>query len=438
MLPVGPPGYFCIEQLTNCPISAMNFARQSCGNNSKLHTNMIKKHRKSRRPQGNAPIRRVAVLVDTSTMWGRSIIRGIHDYSRSSGRWLFFVEARGMEEMLEVPANWQVEGVLARVSRHEMIAQLDSLKVPVVNVSGIELPGADYPRVTTNMRTSAQLAVAHFLERGFKNFAYFSLMGLPYVSNQQDAFSREVEKRGCKCFAFGVGTHLGAEPDWAFDLNKLAIWLKELPKPIAIFTWNASSAREVLFGCLAAKILVPEEVAVLSGADDDLLCQVSHIPISAIMPAAVKLGFEAAHMLDQLMRGGPKSKRPKLIDPMRVIARHSTDTLAINNQIVVRALNFIRAQTTRPLQVDDVAAHAGTSRRVLERRFTEILGRTPADEIRRVHLDEAKKLLRETTLSIPEVAEAAGFGSPEYMSHVFRTQLKRTPRDYRARMSRNH
>jgi LacI family transcriptional regulator len=66
----------------------------------------------------------------------------------------------------------------------------------------------------------------------------------------------------------------------------------------------------------------------------------------------------------------------------------------------------------KPVQVNDVAQHAGVSRRVLERRFMQVLERTVAEEIRRVHFELAKKLLVETDLAIPEVADAAGFGTP--------------------------
>ncbi len=386
---------------------------------------------KSPRAGKRSAIPRVAVLVDTSTTWGRRVITGIHNYTRLHGTWQIFVEARGLEEHLSVPAEWAVEGVIARVGNTKMSRQLDSLGVPVINVSGIKLPDVTFPRVSTDVRVTAALAIQHFQERGFQNFAYFSLLGLSYVSNQQDAFVQAVRRAGHDCTLFGVRTHAGAEPDWSFDLYKLANWLKDLPKPIAVFTWNASSAREILFGCQAAGILVPEEVAVLSGADDDLLCEVSYIPISAIMVAAEQIGFQAAGLLDQWMTKRSVPKKAILIPPLQVVTRQSTDTLAVKDRALVKALNYIRGKAAQPIQVDEVAAHAGISRRSLERRFSQVLSRSPAEEIRRHHLEVAKKLLAETSMRIPEVADAAGFGSPEYMAYVFRRELGLNPRRYR-------
>lgn len=373
----------------------------------------------------------MAVLVDTSTSWGRRIHTGIHNYERQQGPWQVFVEARGMEEPLRVPAGWRGDGVIARVGSPGMVRELEALGLPVVNVSGIELKGARFPVVSTDLGASAELAVRHFLDRGFHHFAYFSLLGLTYVARHQAAFVRAVERAGGDFASFAVRPMAGAEPDWNLDLARVGAWLRGLPKPVAILTWNPSSGREVIYACQEAGLLVPEEVAVLSGADDDLLCEVLHVPLSAILVAAEQIGHQAAATLDQLLSGRPAPDGPTLIPPLRIVTRQSTDTLAIRDPVMVKALNFIRNQAGHPRGVPDVAAAAGVSRRVLERRFSEVLGRSPAFEIRRVRLTRAKRLLEETDLPMPDVAEASGFGSPEYMAQVFQAELHCTPLRYR-------
>jgi len=64
-------------------------------------------------------------------------------------------------------------------------------------------------------------------------------------------------------------------------------------------------------------------------------------------------------------------------------------------------------------------------------RFAQVLGRAPAEEIRRLHLERAKPLLAETSMPIPDVAQSAGFGLPEYLAYVFRKDVRMSPRDYR-------
>ena len=374
---------------------------------------------------------RVAVLVDTSTTWGRQIHRGIHRYDLKNGPWHIFIEARGAEERSRVPAGWQADGVIARVGRLETAEELKALNVPIVNVSGIQLPGVNFPRVMTDHDTSARMAAQHFLDRGFRHFAYFSLEGLAYVAQHQQGFAKAVTEAGFDFASFEVKPTQGSEPDWNLDLEQLGAWLKTLPKPVAILTWNPSSAREIIYACDLVGLLVPEEVAVLSGTDDELLCDVLFTPISGVQSAGEQIGHEAARLLDSLIRGKPTTTKPVMLKPLSITVRRSTDTLAIQDRALVRALSFIRENAAQRIEVKDVTRHSGVSRRSLEQKFMQVLHRTPASEIRRVHLERAKRLLEETDLPIPEVAESAGYGSPEYMAGIFRSELQTTPLNYR-------
>ncbi len=374
---------------------------------------------------------RVAVLVDTSTSWGRRLVTGVHNYARKKGPWQLFVEARGLEEHIRVPPGWRGEGVIARVGSLAMARELLALGLPVVNVSAIRLPDVHFPGVTNDLEAGAKLAAEHFLERGFRHFAYFSLLGLPYVAAQQEAFIAAIQKAGFECAVYGVKSHDGAEPDWNLDIEQLGAWLRSLPKPVAVFTWNADSGRQVIYACQHVGVHVPEEVALLSASDDDLLCEVAQVPMSAILVAAEQIGYRAAAMLDRLIQGGEVARQPIAIPPLGIVTRQSTDTLAIHDRALVKAVSFIRRNADTPLSVNAVARHAGLSRRALERRFREILGRTPAAEIRRAHFERAKQLLVETDLPIPDVAHAAGFGSPEYLAYIFRRETGSTPLKYR-------
>jgi LacI family transcriptional regulator len=181
-----------------------------------------------------------------------------------------------------------------------------------------------------------------------------------------------------------------------------------------------------------AGLAVPEEVAVLSGSDDDLFCEVTPVPISAVQLGCEQIGYRAAEELDEMMHNpGHVPPGDVLIPPQGVVDRRSTDTLAVEDPAMVKALRFIRENPARIMQVDDVARHAGLCRRALELRFQQLLGRSPASEIRRVRMDRAIELLQRTTLPVAAVAERSGFSSPEYMASVFRAHLGTTPLHYR-------
>lgn len=378
------------------------------------------------------PVKRVAVLVDTSTTWGRDVIAGVHRYSREKVGWQLFVEPRGVEQRRWLPTAWKGDGVIARVGFIELAKKLRSLKLPVVNVSGITLPKVDFPRVLSDQVAAANLAAEHLLARGFRHFGYFSLLGLEYVAEHQQAFVDALRLSGHGCEVFSVSPHLGAEPDWNLDLKRLGKWLKAIPKPMAVFTWNSSSARELIYACMQSGLAVPEEVAVLSGSDDDLFCEVTPVQISAVKLDSEQIGYRAAAELDAMMHHpGATPPAEVLIPPQGVAERRSTDTLAVDDACMVKALRFIRENPARLMNVNDVARQAGLCRRALELRFQNLLGRSPASEIRRVRIAHAINLLQRTNLSVATVAERSGFSSPEYMASVFRNQLSTTPLHYR-------
>lgn len=133
---------------------------------------------------------------------------------------------------------------------------------------------------------------------------------------------------GGECNIYAEKPAQGAEMDWNSDLTELGAWLKSLPKPVGVLTWNYSSGREIMFAAELAGLLVPEEVAVLCGGDDDLLCEVLQTPMSGIRPTSEQIGHEAARVLDGLMRGGKPPSKPIFLPPSKIITRHSTDTLA--------------------------------------------------------------------------------------------------------------
>ena len=91
---------------------------------------------------------------------------------------------------------------------------------------------------------------------------------------------------------------------------------------------------------------------------------------------------------------GRKIRQPHLkIQPTGVVARGSTDMVAVEDALVKAAVQFIRAQAGRLIGVEQVAQAVAVSRRTLDRRFAEVLGRTVHAELARVRMQMARGLL---------------------------------------------
>jgi LacI family transcriptional regulator len=203
-----------------------------------------------------------------------------------------------------------------------------------------------------------------------------------------------------------------------------------LPKPTGVLAWGVRRGNDIIEEAVHRGIKVPEEVAVL-GDDDELLCEAVQPPLSGVNVPSEQIGLEAAAILDQLIKGEVVACRERKLAPTGVVSRASTDVLAIDDQEVAEAIRLIRSSASHPLTVSDVAESLAISRRSLERRFKEVLNRTIGEEIARVHLEQAKRLLATTEMAVPAVAQASGFGSPEYLATVIKRHTGLTPRQYR-------
>jgi LacI family transcriptional regulator len=106
-----------------------------------------------------------------------------------------------------------------------------------------------------------------------------------------------------------------------------------------------------------------------------------------------------------------------------VIARHSTEILAVEDRDLAQIVQYIRDRAAEGIRVSDILRAFPISRRSLEQRFRNILGRSPAEEIRRTRLQHARKLLVETDLSVAEIATASGVCSGAQLASAFRRYL---------------
>jgi LacI family transcriptional regulator len=376
---------------------------------------------------------RVAVLVDTATGWGRRLVHGILMYAQKHGGWHVWVEARGQDEKLRLPPGWRGDGIIARVSSPALAEHLSGRRA-VVNISSIKPRGARFHSVASDTKACAQVAADHLLDRGLRNFGYCSLVERGYVDFHRRAFAEVLGSRGYPCAVYSPGRGCGKRAPWEAQLESLIDWLRGLPKPVGILTWATKSGVELINACGDAGIRVPDEIAVLGGDEDDLLCEACRPPLSSVHVAAEQIGHDAAQMLDELMQGRKPAVQDIQIAPTGIVARQSTDLLAVEDTDLVAAIRFIRDHCDETIQVVDVARAASVSRRSLERRFLSFLGRTIHDEIARAHLERAIDLLVRTEMPIPAIASAAGYGSSEYFATVFKKSMGTTPLKYRARI----
>lgn len=92
---------------------------------------------------------------------------------------------------------------------------------------------------------------------------------------------------------------------------------------------------------------------------------------------------------------------------------------------------WIKLNLEEPITLEGMAARCAMSTRTFTRHFRDATGTTPLQWLLTLRIDEARRLLETTTLSIDEVAERCGFGTTLSLRTHFRGRLDTTPTNYR-------
>jgi LacI family transcriptional regulator len=156
------------------------------------------------------------------------------------------------------------------------------------------------------------------------------------------------------------------------------------------------------------------------------------VAILGVLSAIVaEVGYVAAKLLDSLMDGAKPTKQMITLPPKGLVARQSTDVLAVDDSLVAEAMRYIAEQGHTGIDVDDVAEAVCTTRRTLERRFRTVLDRTVAEELLRMKIERVKRHLADTDTSIKTLALESGFINGKQMGKTFARVVGISPSEYR-------
>jgi LacI family transcriptional regulator len=380
---------------------------------------------------------RIALLMESSRWYSQQMQRGIAAYAMAHGPWLFYHQMRALSDA--APAwlrGFQCDGILARIESRKLLGQIKRLALPTVDLYAMYSVKGIFP-IDNDNQVIAQSAANHLLERGFTNFAFCGYSGVHFSEQRCAYFAGYLAGKG-----FEVAVYNGPPRPRTIDLSamevaslmrerELAKWIQSLSKPVGLLGCDDSRAFQVLNACGQYGVAVPDEVAVIGVDNDEVLCGLSNPPLSSIDPDAQKIGYEGAALLHRIIDGETVSSEKVLVPSCRVVVRQSTNVLAMADSRVAAAMHFIRQHACDGIVVEDVLRELRLSRSTLERRFAEMLGRSPKAEINRVQLERVKDLLRTTDFPLAKIARLAGFSYVESMYYAFKKATGQTPGQYR-------
>ena len=334
---------------------------------------------------------------------------------------------RGMPALTEASLN----GVVGHFADVEAAEELLTSGLPAVDISSAGI-GSKMVRVTSDDVAVGRVAAAYLLSLGLVHYGFFGSRARDDSLSRERGFKQTIAAADLTCDSFlwpasdRVVTGPEEEPN-----GELARWVAALPKPIGVLASNDRRALQLLAVCRKLGKAVPDEVAVLGVDNDEVFCELANPPLSSIALSTQRIGYEAGRMLERMMRGEKPKENTLLIPPVGVVPRQSSERGVILNADVAAAVRYIALHVQDDLHVADVVREVAVSRRTLDQRFLQVLGRTPAQEILRAQVEMAKQTLAETDESLTRVAAMSGFKNAKQLGASMRRISGTTPTAYR-------
>ena len=397
---------------------------------------VVEQERPRLRARRASRTRHVALTLPMGSRRFHEVMRGVVDWVSRNGDWALTTFSHADDVAIPDVTEWHGDGVIGAMRRAGDQRALTRAGLCCVNVNAAFASG-DLPLVTVDDEACGRIAAEHLVGCGFRHFAFYGLRGSASSAARHDGFvSRVRELRPDAAVVASLATpQPPATPE--AEMMALTAWLRRVTTPVALFAANEQLARRALDACRALRLRVPEQVAVL-GVDDNVTggaaTDGSERAISTIACDWWRVGYEAAGLLDALMRGEPPDRvQERLIQPVGLMKRASTDVVLVENQSVAKAVEFVRGHISEVFGVEALLRVTGAPRRTLELEFKRSMGCTPYQFIARARVARAKALLSAPTpMKLTAIAAACGFADLRRFRLVFRRETGTSPADYRA------
>jgi LacI family transcriptional regulator len=372
---------------------------------------------------------RVAIAHTEDTLEAWDFCRGVASYRPRSGPWglrSIPMRSNSSPPYLRRLSETACDGMIMMPGRRQTLEALHQRGVKVVEVYGDgEGDRVPYPRIRIDNRCIGQLAGEHLLQRGFVRVIYLGVRS-DWSRDRASALKQVVTDAGGQC-------HCIFARDWLQLQSETWIskQLQRIARPFAVMGCNDRVAACTVRAVNATQSQIPTEIGVI-GVDDRITeCIGVEPPLSSISIERFRIGHEAARLLDELFLGKSDCRRVHFFRPQRVTERESTSSYVYENPDVAAAIAYIHREACNGVTIEDVVSNGNLSRRTLERRFSQVVGRSPGDEIRRVRLEAVMHAIERTSLPLADIAAQCGFSCLSSLSHSFRQATGMSPQAYR-------
>lgn len=375
---------------------------------------------------------KILLLSDFTSEYSRLLLKGFLRYSKEVGNWSFYRIPLTRDNMYEdtvskIAQQWGADAIMGQISNVN-IERLKSIGIPIIlqnytdRVSGISNITGDYWGTGT-------MAANYFLKKRYTNFAFYGTHTTVWSREREDGYRDRITENGREVIGYNEDHNI--RYDSASDLANLRNWLRDLPKPIAIFACDDAFALRITEVCRLNDIRVPEDVAVLGVDNDEILCNMSDPPLSSIVLDVENGGYQAARLLHQIINNRDLPQFNIVINPIRIERRKSTEGYAINDPLVLSTIRMIEDDNNRQITIKEILERVHVSRRVLEKRFKSTVGDSIYQYILEYRISCFAEKLLTSDKPVSEIAFDLGYDDYVNLSKAFKRIYEMTPTQYR-------
>ena len=378
---------------------------------------------------------RLLIISDFTESFTHKLLAGIVDYSRHKEQWIIrrmppsYKDKIGIPGLLRVSKEWDVDAIIGQFEPTDDISLLTENGL-VVLAQDFKQRFSIVPNITADYIGTGRMAARYLLDRGFRNFGFFGFNDVCWSDERCEGFRREVDEAG---YGASFYAYRMQEIDmvWYYQRNRLREWLRSIPKPIAIMACDDNQGENLIEACHSVGIKIPSEVSVIGVDNDEMLCSLGSTTLSSIQVDIEEGGRQAAALIERLVNNPSSPAEDIILKPVKIVGRMSTAAFATNDQQILKALLFIHRNARQKISVGDVMTETALSRRLLERRFKEVTGKTLYEYITDLKLKYFAEMLQDTDDQVINIALSMGENDTKSISRRFKQIYGCTPLEWR-------
>ena len=350
---------------------------------------------------------KIALLGGVNFAHANELLSGVSLYAHEKTDWeivpLHYTQESALNQLTE---KGKINGLIGDlISDHWIQALQARHHIPVVNTSN---QSTIVSSAIPDNKAIGEIAAKHFIRRHYKSLYFAGIHSYACNAMRLDGFQKYSSQHEANI----------TELPHANLSSRLYEWqqiLKVAPKPLGIFCVDDHTARRVITLCKKIRLKIPDDISIIGVGNSQLDSFFAGIGISSIDIPYATIGYEAATLLDIQLTNNRLPPKQVLVSPQGLTLRETTGTGAMNT-LAGRAINYIESHLSEPITVKDMATHLHASRRLIEMRFQETIGRSPQAEIIHLRMTKARQLLKNPHITIADIAIQCGY--PE-ISHFY-------------------